>query len=245
MHHIEVFLIYLCPIQTKQTPIQICTRLWRTKLATNPIIEVVCEQNRSGRAVNSTETVFSVFSATESIKNRASTSQHSSISQTNDSNSPYARVRSTSHAYDKVRSTEHPYAQLKNADSSTSNTSPSTSGAADSSQDMSSSRNSSHQNLLEVVDRQTQRVSQFEWYHRWESFTRNSISASNTSSICSGWQDISEPRVAVHDSADYSVPAIFQWRFAGFVKCVLRDENYVADFISKNDFFCFQRATQV
>ncbi|KAG5671789.1 hypothetical protein PVAND_001965 [Polypedilum vanderplanki] len=44
-------------------------------------------------------------------KKLANISQHSSMSQADDS-SPYARVRSPQHAYDKLKKTEHPYAQV-------------------------------------------------------------------------------------------------------------------------------------
>lgn len=45
-------------------------------------------------------------------KKLANISQHSSISQADDVNSPYARVLSPAHAYDKLKKTEHPYAQV-------------------------------------------------------------------------------------------------------------------------------------
>lgn len=46
------------------------------------------------------------------ILKQISGSQHSSLSQADDINSPYASVRSN-HAYDKIRKAEHPYAQLQ------------------------------------------------------------------------------------------------------------------------------------
>lgn len=78
-----------------------------------PIVETVCDNNSELYATVGDKLQDKPQSKSPSnAKKNANISQHSSISQADDVNSPYARVLSPAHAYDKLKKTEHPYAQV-------------------------------------------------------------------------------------------------------------------------------------
>ncbi|CRK88327.1 CLUMA_CG002106, isoform A [Clunio marinus] len=77
-----------------------------------PIVEVVCDNNSELYATVGDKLNEKPNKSPSSPKKLANLSQHSSMSQADDTSSPYARVRSPPHAYDKLKKTEHPYAQV-------------------------------------------------------------------------------------------------------------------------------------
>lgn len=78
-----------------------------------PIVETVCDNNSELYATVGDKLQDKPLGKSPlNTKKLANISQHSSISQADDVNSPYARVLSPAHAYDKLKKTEHPYAQV-------------------------------------------------------------------------------------------------------------------------------------